>query len=196
VKEEGKKIGIFGGTFDPVHIGHLLAARQALELAKLDEIWFMPTYKNPLKDESTSSLEDRVKMLELGLEDREKIKLSLFDVKNKSVYTVDSLKALKKAFPQHEFYFMMGSNLVSQFAQWREPKEILKLVKLIIVVMPDFPGIQDPLIKKAKPLMLEPLVKTTVSSTILRERVRKGHPIKNLVPEKVRLYIEEKKLYR
>ena len=196
MKEEGKKIGIFGGTFDPIHIGHLLAARQAIELAKLDEIWFMPTFQNPLKEESKSSLEDRIKMLELGLESREKIKLSLFDVKNKSVYTIDSLKALKKAFPKHEFFFMMGSNLVEQFSRWKEPKEILKMVKLIIIVMHDFPGIQDPSIKKAKPLLLEPLVKTTVSSTIIRERVRKGSDIKNLVPEKVRLYIEEKKLYR
>lgn len=196
MKEKGKRIGIFGGTFDPVHIGHLLAARQALELAKLDEIWFMPTPQNPLKEESKSSLEDRVKMLELALEEREKLKLSLFDVKNKSIYTIDSLKALKKAFPQHEFYFLIGSNLVQQFSQWKEPKEILKLVKLAIIVMPDFPGIQDSLLKKAKPLLVEPLVKTTVSSTIIRERVRKGRAIKNLVPEKVRHYIEQKKLYR
>ena len=196
MKEKGKRIGIFGGSFDPVHIGHLFAARQALELAKLDEIWFMPCYQNPLKEEAKASLEDRVKMLELALEDREKVKLSLFDVKNKTVYTIDSIRALKKVFPQHKFYFMIGSNLAPQFSKWKEPKQVTKEVKIIIVSMPDFAGVKDKHLKKAKPLVLEPLVKTTVSSTIIRERVRKGLPVKNLVPGKVLSYIEEKNLYR
>ncbi|MBU2100305.1 nicotinate-nicotinamide nucleotide adenylyltransferase, partial [Candidatus Micrarchaeota archaeon] len=103
------KIGVFGGSFDPIHSGHLTAAEQVLEKKVCDKIWFMPCFQNPLKKELITA-EHRKKMVELAVEGNTNFELSDFELKKeKTTFTVDTIKELKKEFPEHEFYFIIAS---------------------------------------------------------------------------------------
>jgi len=188
------KIGVFGGSFNPIHNGHLNAAKEILRLTEVEEIWFMPCYKNPLKKGNSVSLEQRLEMAKLAVEGLKGLKASDFEIKNKICYSLDSIRALKKEFPQHEFYFILGSNLVQEFSKWKQPREIVKEVSIIIVPLPELKEIKEKLLENA--LVLRKAKRVNVSSTMVRERVRAGKSIKGLVPAAVEQYIKENNLYK
>ena len=121
------KIGIMGGTFDPIHIGHLLLGEFAYENFSLDEIWFLPNGNPPHKstDESGVSLADRIEMVRLATEDIPYFRVNLYEASaQKHSYTFSTMKALRGLYPDHEFYFILGADSLFSIEQWKNFREI------------------------------------------------------------------------
>lgn len=127
-------IGIMGGTFNPIHLGHIEIAKAAYEQYHLDEIWFMPNHVPAYKSEDTIvSGEDRLEMVRLAIEDIPYCKASNFELKREgNTYTIDTLRLLKELYPQHVFYFIMGADSLFYFDKWREYKEIPNFATLLV----------------------------------------------------------------
>jgi nicotinate-nucleotide adenylyltransferase len=188
-------IGVFGGTFNPVHSGHLLAAKQVLRLTGCEEIWFQPTFKNPLKDGNGTTVEQRTGMLQHAIQGHSGFRFSDFELKRKICYTVDSIKQLKKAFPEHNFSWIIGSNLIEEFEHWKKPLDILDETKLIIVPMKGFQRIENKAIAKSNPLVLNTPIRTGINSSAVRGRALESKKITGFVPRSVEEYIFRNKLY-
>jgi len=189
------KIGIFGGTFDPIHSGHLITAQSVREIRKLDKIIFIPSFTSPHKsDIETSSPEDRINMIKIAIEGIPFFSYSNYEIRKGGIsYTVDTLRELKKKYENLEF--IIGYDNIFQFHNWKEPDEIFKLSKIIVLKRKSShpPPFEDKYFKEAE------LVQTRgieISATDIRERVRKNLPIHFLVPEKVEKYIYEHNLYK
>lgn len=198
VKEEskvaqakGKQIGIMGGTFNPVHLAHLVAGQQAMTKLHLDEMWFIPDNIPPHKDKPLTSAKDRVAMLELATHDNPKFKVKLLELYRGGVsYTVDTLRYLKEKAPQNNYYLVMGSDQVNSFHKWKHPDELAKMATLVGIRRPGYP--QDP----HYPLIWVDAPDIRLSSTYIRQSVATGTSIRYLVPEAVRRYIQSRGLYR
>lgn len=187
---KGRQIGIMGGTFNPVHIAHLVAAEQAMTKLRLDEVWFIPDNIPPHKDAPLTSARDRAAMLDLATRDNPRFRVKLLELFRGGVsYTVDTLRYLKENAPENEYYLIMGSDQVNSFHTWKEPDEIAKMVTLVGIRRPGYP--QDP----QYPLIWVDAPDIRLSSTAIRLSVKTGTSIRYLVPEKVREYIKEKGLY-
>jgi len=188
------KIGLFGGSFDPIHSGHLIAAEQVLNKKICDKIWFIPVYQNPLKEKLTSE-KHRKKMLELALKGKKGFELNETELKKKKTsYSIETIKELKKEFPEHEFYFILAEKALNEFNKWREYKKILEEVKLIIVAVFDSAKIPEE-VKKFNPILLQPTLSSNISSTIIRKGIQEKKDISVFLPEKVSAYIKKNKLY-
>lgn len=187
---KGRQIGIMGGTFNPVHIAHLVAAEQAMTKLRLDEVWFIPDNIPPHKDAPLTSARDRAAMLDLATRDNPRFRVKLLELFRGGVsYTVDTLRYLKENAPENEYYLIMGSDQVNSFHTWKEPDEIAKMATLVGIRRPGYP--QDP----QYPLIWVDAPDIRLSSTAIRLSVKTGTSIRYLVPEKVREYIKEKGLY-
>lgn len=126
------KIGIIGGSFDPIHLGHTKLIKEALIQLQLDSFFVIPTGNNPWKDTSYASANDRLAMLNIALRDIDKVVVNTIELyQTEKNYTIDTLRVLKKQYPNDEFYYIMGMDQVSKFHLWKEAKEISTLVKLI-----------------------------------------------------------------
>lgn len=189
--QKSKQIGIMGGTFNPVHIAHLVAAQQALTKLRLDEVWFIPDNIPPHKKvEKPISSKDRATMLELATHDNPKFHVKLLELFRGGVsYTIDTVRYLKKVAPQNNYYLIMGSDQVNSFDTWKEADNLARLVTLVGIRRPGYP--QEP--KYSMIWVDAPDIR--LSSTAIRRSVATGTSIRYLVPESVRKYIIEKGLY-
>jgi len=194
-----KKIGIIGGTFDPVHIGHLIAADQVLFYQKLDEIWFMPANNPPHKlNLNISSYEHRVEMLNqvLILDSRYKICTIEMERTGPS-YTIDTMKELKVRYPQDSFYFIIGGDMIRDLAKWYKIEELIKLVQFIGLERIGYTD--NTLTEQEKQIInkviMVPMPQLEVSSSLIRDWIKMGRDIRYVVLEGVEHYIKEKKLY-
>jgi len=193
------KIAVFGGSFNPIHLGHLCAAKQVLENAGMDEIWFMPAYRNPLKSDYGISEKHRLAMIKLAIKKIKHFRLSDFEVDKKILFTVESVRILKRKFPKHKFYWIIGSDLVNQLHKWDDITHLIKEIKFIIV-----PVLGDNIskikknkyVRQNKSIILENCLKTDLSSTEVRDKIKSGKYFGNLVPTSVYEYIKKHKLYR
>lgn len=190
-QKKGKQIGIMGGTFNPVHLAHLVSAEQALTKLRLDEVWFIPDNIPPHKDAPLTSAKDRATMLDLATRDNPKFRVKLLELFRGGVsYTIDTIRYLKKKAPENNYYLIMGSDQVNSFHTWKEADELAKLVTLIGIRRPGYSQeSQYSMIWVDAPDM-------RLSSTAIRRSVATGTSIRYLVPENVREYIMEKGLYR
>ena len=198
-----KKIGIMGGTFNPIHNGHLLLAQWALDAENLDEIWFMPTGISYSKAHANILPgEERLNMVELAIKDNPSFFVSDIELQRSGyTYTYETLEVLKVQFPENEFYFIVGADCLYTFENWKEPACILQNCILLAAVRGDS-SVED-LERKKTELMerfggnikLFPFINFDISSTEIRNRVRKQREIRYLVPETVREYIVEKGFY-
>ena len=188
------KIGIFGGTFDPIHLGHLITAQSVREIRELEKIIFIPAFISPHKSEiKTSSAEDRLNMIKLAIDG-----ISFFDYSNIEIekggvsFTVDTLKELKKN--NDDLEFIIGYDNIFEFNTWKDPDEIMKLAKVIVLKRRSShpPQFKDKYYNQAIFVQTRGI---EISATDLRERVKKGQPINFLVPQKVMEYIYKHKLY-
>jgi len=188
------KVGIFGGTFDPIHMGHLITAQSVKELRNLEKIIFIPAFISPHKsDAKTSSPSDRLNMIKLAVEGIPFFDYSDIEVKKGGVsYSIDTLRELKKQYTELEF--IIGYDNIFTFHTWKEPDEILKLAKIIVLKRRSShpPQFEDKYYHQAI------FVETRgieISATDIRERVKNGLPINFLVPPDVMEYIYKQKLY-
>ena len=205
------RIGIFGGSFDPIHYGHLILAECCRVQAKLDQVWFVPTSVGPHKKSGLhASDRQRWEMLELALAGNTEFVLSKLELDRGGIsYTVDTLTEIKNTHPDDELFFMIGSDSLDQFPTWREPEKILELATPLIVNRPksesdtqvevDFSKLA-PMVSEARlaefksHVILSPLIQ--ISSTEIRRRATENESFRYLLPRAVEKYIQVKKVYQ
>ncbi|SHH73992.1 nicotinate-nucleotide adenylyltransferase [Desulfosporosinus lacus] len=202
-KEKVNRLGIMGGTFDPIHYGHLVAAEMARAEFKLSKVLFIPTGTPPHKDrKDISAAEMRYEMVKLAIHDNPAFDISRVEIEREGPsYTVETLRVLRRDWPDHELYFITGSDALLEIFSWREAEEIFRLVQYIGAARPGFDA-SDFFLKvqqehpetQGKIHYLE-VPALAISSTDIRARVRRGEPIRYLLPETVRLYLEQHRLY-
>ncbi|WHE88694.1 nicotinate-nucleotide adenylyltransferase [Lachnoanaerobaculum gingivalis] len=200
-----KKIGILGGTFDPIHSGHLILAEEAKELCNLDEVWFMPAKTPPHKlGKKISEFSRRKSMIELAIQGHSGLCCSDFEnTLEGNSYTFNTLEKLQRKYIDDEFYFIMGADSFYEIETWKNPDIILKIVKLIVASR-DYSNENLTLKKHFEYLKSKYEIKgiyfldtmdIDISSTRIRELAGDGESISKYVPESVCRYIEENKLY-
>lgn len=133
MREISKKVGIFGGTFDPVHKAHILLATQAMQELSLDEIWFIPAYQPPHKDYPITDYDTRFRLLEYSIRQYPKFICSDLEKQREGKsYTVDTLEQLTTFYPEYRFYFIMGADSLFELETWKKPERIVELADLIV----------------------------------------------------------------
>jgi len=189
------RIGIFGGTFDPPHIGHLIAAQDAREALQLDRVLFVPAGQPPHKSQRPiSDGAVRRAMLEAALEDDPGFEVCLIELERTGAsYTVDTLRQLLQERPGDSFFLLVGADQVRDFQTWHEPEEIVRLVTVVPLAragVDTFPALESRLHAPVR------VTRIDVSATDIRERVRTGKTIRYLVLPAVEQLIRQRGLYR
>jgi len=184
------RIGVFGGTFDPVHVGHLAIALAALESVPLDRVLFVPVRRSPLKDrDPLASTADRVAMLETAIASEPRFALSRAELEREGVsYTVDTLEQLRS---QGELFLILGSDALADLARWRAPDRIRELATIIVAARP---GAPEPDAMHGARTFDAP--RLDISSRELRARAARGMSLRYLVPDAVWEHIKRHGLYR
>ena len=198
-----RKVGIMGGSFDPIHLGHLVVANEVLNIYKLDEIIFVPSGNPPHKQGLIADSFHRLLMVNLAVLTNEKFSVSDFEIKSpEKSYTLNTLREFHKLYPNTEFYFITGTDAVIDIPNWHEPEELLKLCRFIAVCRPgvsmedakskinEIETNLDGNIEMLKVPMLQ------ISSTDIRERFKMAISAKYLLPESVERYIIKNELYK
>ena len=198
--KNGKQVGIMGGTFDPIHNGHLTLAQKAYEQFSLDKILFMPSGNSYMK-KNVLDAQRRAHMVEIAIKDNPNFELSLIEVQRSgNTYTSDTLEILKTNNPDTHYYFIIGADSLFQIESWKYPKRIFDLATLICAVRDDYN--MDAIKEKGKSLsesgakiVFLDMPKIEISSSNIREWVRHNIPISEYVPLEIAKYIKEEHLY-
>ncbi|MGN7380452.1 nicotinate-nucleotide adenylyltransferase [Paenibacillus sp. SAFN-117] len=191
-------IGIMGGTFDPIHTGHLVAAETALEEAGLDEVWFMPANIPPHKPNTPlASPDQRLEMVSLAIDSHPSYRAVDVELtRGGTSYTYDTVTRLQQLYPDHRFHYIIGADMVMYLPKWHQIEKLSEMVTFLGVGRPgfdiDLEALPSHLRSRIK-LMTMPAME--ISSTDIRERIRNGRSIRYRVPESVRLYIERSGIY-
>lgn len=187
------KIGILGGTFDPPHFGHLLIAEQARETCGLDEVWFMPTKIPPHKAGSNLCLdEDRIEMVRQAISSNPFFQLSLIEFERSGPsYTIETIKELKKRYEDHQFYFIIGGDMVNYLPKWKDIDELLLLITFIGIRRPGH--LLKPIFSDKVVLVEAPQLE--ISSSEIRERLSNNQSVRYLLPETVIDFIKQRDIY-
>lgn len=194
------KLAIMGGAFNPIHIGHLACAEEAVSHFGLDEVIFMPTGLAPHKQTGSVSSEERYEMAVIATASNPRFEVSRYEIdQNRVCYTVDTLRHFRAEKPSAELFFITGTDAVAEILQWKEPDEILRLATLIAARRPGYSLEQMPaetrrfLQQERVRIMEIPCI--DVSSSLIRKRVSQEKSIRYLVPEGVEKFIEKERLY-
>lgn len=195
-----KKIGIIGGSFDPIHFGHFHLALSLLEAHSLEEILWIPAKINPLKTKMPVDDHHRLRMIQLATEDIPFFKISDAEIKRQGAsYTIDTLRDLKNERPKDQFYLLLGDDVIPHFMKWKEPEAIIDLATILIGVRTDarLPDLDHlPMeIKKSFEKGWTPIPILDISSTNLRKRLKDNLLCSHLMPAKVLDYIAAHHLY-
>jgi len=188
------KVGLFFGSFNPVHVGHLIIANYMANYTELDEVWFVVSPQNPFKKkESLGNMYDRLEMVNLAIEETENLKASSIEFSlPQPSYTIDTLTHLAEKYPTHEFVLIMGEDILETFSKWKNHDIILRDYHIYVYPRPGYNGgkmKEHPSITLTQTPMME------LSSTFLRQAVKEGSNIKFYTPDKVIEFIEKKGLY-
>lgn len=197
------KIGFFGGTFNPIHNAHLRIAQEAQKRFQLDRILLVPSGYSWMKDPAEiAPREDRLRMAELAAEEYEGFMVSTIETDQEGpTYSCETLQKLKVLYPEGELFFIIGADQLFILEQWKKPEEIFRLATILVADRGGFD--QQEMEDKAAELTerfgarikIYHMEASELSSTKLREQVRKGEDIRGCVPDKVVEYITEKRLY-
>ncbi|PYI51897.1 nicotinate-nucleotide adenylyltransferase [Paenibacillus flagellatus] len=192
------KVGIMGGTFDPIHQGHLLAAERAREEAGLDEVWFMPSNTPPHKPNAPkATAEQRLAMVKAAIAGNPFFRAEEFEiVRGGTSYTVDTMRELKEREPEVAFHYIIGADMVQYLPNWARIEELVKMVTFVGLARPGYPsdvGLLPPSIRDS--VLSASMPQVDVSSTMIRHLRAAGRSIRYLVPDPVLSYIEENRLY-
>ncbi len=190
-----RKVCIIGGSFNPIHIGHLILANTVLEKLNLDEMIFVPCYIQPLKgDKDFAEANHRLEMIKLAISNNPKFSVSDIEIKRKGKsYTVDTLKFFKKRYDN--LYFVIGADNIRDFHKWKEPDTIVNLAKLIVTNRGGF-DVRIPQKIRGKKILPCTIPQIEISSTMIRKKIRNNQSIKYFVPESVEYYIYTNNLYK
>ena len=190
------RIGVLGGTFDPVHRGHLHLARQAQRKLSLDRVFFIPAYLPPHKEEKRHEISpaaDRLAMLRQALAQDSSFKISLLELRKKrKVYTVETLARLRRRFPRKtEFFLLTGADNLEILDHWKDLKRIFSLCRFVVAARPGFQ-------KRSAPgeILWLAMPPCRISSTAIRRRVREGQKVSHLLPPGIAALIRKRKLYQ
>jgi nicotinate-nucleotide adenylyltransferase len=183
------RIGIYGGTFNPVHHGHLILARQALEEFKLDRLVFVPAAESPFKIQNHSApAGDRLAMLRLATADEDRFSVDALEIERGGIsYSIDTVKMFRNRDPGAELFFLVGEDNADRLTEWHRFEELKKLVYFVVLSRSeDFQSPEYPVVQR----------RIEISSTEIRNRVANQESITYLVPESVKHYIEQHQLYQ
>lgn len=193
-----KKVGFFGGSFDPIHLGHLEMAKELRMLRKLDEIWFSPAFLSPFKLQSEpESAKNRLEMVRLAIQDQPFFFLYDQEAKKQSPsYTIDTIRQLIREYPHH-FYLIISDESVPGFFHWKEAKELVRLAPVIVGsrLGIDPPADGDQAICKALKMGWTPTHSFDISSTEIRRLLKKGEDCSRYLPRNVLDFIYQNHLY-
>lgn len=199
------RIGIYGGSFDPIHVAHLLLAETALEQLSLDSIHFIPAQQSPLKSECVANAADRNEMLQLATCGNPKFIVDDRELRREGKsYTVDTLREVQRDFPKAQLYLLMGADSLNDFERWNRPEEICQIAHLAVAYragqsLPDFSIIEKLADASKMAQSIEDAIQMPqleISSSDLRDRIAKNRSIRYRVPAAVAAYIQTKKLYQ
>ncbi|MBF0217041.1 MAG: nicotinate (nicotinamide) nucleotide adenylyltransferase [Candidatus Omnitrophica bacterium] len=187
-------IGLFGGTFNPIHLGHMALARECLRSMELSKVIFIPAFMPPHKEiQGNASARDRAEMVELAIKGCDDLELSTYEIDKKGTsYSIDTIKYfIAKYGKGTEFFFLTGSDSLKELKDWKSIDEIMRLVKLVVAKRP---GYALDRIYGDRVIYLE-MNETDISSSVIREGVAGGLPVDHLMPSGVWEYIRRKGLY-
>jgi nicotinate-nucleotide adenylyltransferase len=186
------RLGVLGGTFDPPHVGHLLAASDAFEKLTLDRLLFIPAAAHPFKGDSVGATPpQRLDMLALLIADDARFGIDTIEIERAGLsYTVDTLADVARRYPDAERFFLIGEDLVDQLATWRAPERLPALAEIVVLARGAAPDAD------AQPFRRLETRRVDVSSTEIRARVRAGLSLHGFVPDAVAAYIRDAGLYR
>ena len=190
------KVGLYFGSFNPIHIGHLIIAGYVSDFTDMDQIWFVISPQNPLKTSANLLNEyDRLYLVRLAIEDDTRFRASDVEFKlPKPSYTIDTLVYLVEKYPEHTFSIIMGSDSFKNITKWKNYELLLKDFHFIVYFRPGYPiesGIQ-----MNKNVLILRAPSMDISATLIRNNIREGKSIRYLVPEKVKEEIEKGAYYR
>lgn len=193
----GRRIGILGGTFDPVHIGHLIVGQEVQTRCNLDRVLFVPAAEPPHKNrEDLASAEDRTEMVRLAIGDNPAFELSRIEMDREGIsYTVETLRLFRDHFgAETTLFLIIGADNALEMTTWSDPSGVLDLAQVTVVARPEFDRLSiDPSLSSKMTFLETPLL--DISATDIRRRVKEGHPISYLVPKRVAAFIRERSLY-
>lgn len=189
------RLGLYGGTFDPVHLGHLLVAQAALEELELDRLIFIPAAQSPFKPGTQPApAAVRARMLRMALSGRERYQVDTWEIQRGGIsYSIDTARHFQQQFPAANLLWLIGADHVPTLPQWREATELAARVEFVVIPRPGEPAAALPLPFRLRQLRGWPL---KLSSSEIRERVRSGRPITGLVPPGIEALIQDERLYR
>jgi nicotinate-nucleotide adenylyltransferase len=191
------KIGFLGGSFDPVHNGHLAAAADACEGAALDRVVFVPAAQAPLKTgPARASAEDRLAMLRAAVADDARFEVSDCELRRGDVsYTIDTARQLRAERPDDALCWIIGADQLAQLPRWREIAELARLVEFVALERPGHAGTATDAPVSGLRLTRVAGRQLDISSTEIRARLRRGEPVDAWMPQKAVVYLREKRLY-
>lgn len=201
----GAKVGVFGGSFDPVHVGHLILAEMCCDALGLDYVLFMVANRSPLKaDKKPADNTHRLAMVSLAIAGNQRFKMDSRETRREGVsYSVETMRELRRESRDADFFFLMGADSLIDIAKWREPEHLFEMAMPAVIARG---GVGLPMWDHLRPFMSEerfvrakscvvPSPQMEVSSADIRERVRAGRSIRYLVSAAVEAYIREQRLY-
>ncbi|AOF48709.1 nicotinate-nucleotide adenylyltransferase [Tetragenococcus halophilus] len=186
-----KQVGILGGNFNPVHIAHLIMADQVGRSIGLEKVYLMPSNEPPHVDpKETIDVSDRLKMLELAIADNPLLDIEKSEINRQGKsYTYETMKILTEKYPDTDFYFILGGDMVEYLPKWYKVDELMQLVQFVGVKRPNYPT------ETSYPIIWIDVPDMNISSTDLRKKIAQGCSVNYLLPENVLHYIQEKGLY-
>lgn len=201
---QNKKVGIMGGTFDPIHYGHLILAQNALDIFSLDEILFVPS-GTPWLKESTKVLSKnkRVSMTGMAIEDNPDFALSTIEIDREgNSYSYETVEELKRMQPKTDFYFIMGADSLLEIERWKHPDRLMAECTLLVAVRDDCDreGLEKQIVyltdKYQADIRILPANRIDISSTKIRRMIREGKSVRYMLPDQVIRFIQKNHLYR
>jgi len=194
------RIGIFGGTFDPIHVGHLVLAEQCREQLQLDGVWFIPTGEPPHKPPGGRTPgRQRYEMVQLAIAGHEKFRVLDMEIaRSGPSFTVETLSELQALHPDKKFWWLMGADMLRDFPTWREPERIATLARIGAVNRGGLSSPESLPTRERFGRIIDDVTipSITLAASDLRERVARGQSVRYLVPRAVEVYIEQHGLYR